>query len=249
MATSSPHLVIFLPGILMPAGLRYERLLETLGGGVRAIVKELEVYRGPSVPPTGYRFETEIEGIVHAADEAGFDRFNLYGHSGGGACGLAFVARHPDRVLTLALDEPATDFSPEDLARTRDVYFPLLELPPDELLPAFARTLLAPGVEPPPTPPNVPPWMVDRPLGVVAFVRAMCGARVPFERFASFERPVSYSYGSLSDPAWELRGRRLAGAFPNFTVNRYEGLHHLNTSHIAAPERVAAALRALWGSA
>ncbi len=42
---------------------------------------------------------------------------------------------------------------------------------------------------------------------------------------------------------------RLAGLFEDFTVERYEGLHHLNTSHQAEPERVAAALKKLWATA
>jgi hypothetical protein len=41
---------------------------------------------------------------------------------------------------------------------------------------------------------------------------------------------------------------RLAGVFPDFRPELYEGLHHLNTSHAAAPGRVAAALRRLWGT-
>jgi len=32
------------------------------------------------------------------------------------------------------------------------------------------------------------------------------------------------------------------------TVELYEGLNHLNSSHAAEPERVAAALRRLWNS-
>jgi hypothetical protein len=39
----------------------------------------------------------------------------------------------------------------------------------------------------------------------------------------------------------ELAGEAL---FPDCTVERYEGCHHLNTSHQAEPERVAAALKA-----
>jgi pimeloyl-ACP methyl ester carboxylesterase len=35
---------------------------------------------------------TEVDGIDRAADDEGFDRFHLYGHSGGGAMALAFVA-------------------------------------------------------------------------------------------------------------------------------------------------------------
>jgi pimeloyl-ACP methyl ester carboxylesterase len=250
MATSTAraHPVIFLPGILMPAALRYERLVAALGRDVRAVVKDLEIYLGPSVPPPGYRLETEVEGIARAADEAGFDRFHIYGHSAGGACALAFVAEHPERVLTLALDEPATDFSLEDLDEIREVHLPLLELPHDELMPAFTRTLLPKGVEPPPPSQDPPPWLADRLPGVAAFIRAMCEAEVEFERFERFDRPVSYSYGSLSNPTWERKAKRLAGVFPNITLERYEGLSHLNTSHVAEPERVATALRALWTS-
>ena len=39
---------------------------------------------------------------------------------------------------------------------------------------------------------------------------------------------------------------RLAGLFPDFTGEVFEGLHHLNTSHQAEPDRVAATLRAFW---
>lgn len=41
--------VIFLPGILMPAALRYERLLAALGADVRPVLKELEVYLLPDL--------------------------------------------------------------------------------------------------------------------------------------------------------------------------------------------------------
>lgn len=58
----------------------------------------------------------EIAGVDGAADGTGFDRFHLYGHSGGGAVVLAFAAAHPDRELSLAVDEPAYDFTEEALA-------------------------------------------------------------------------------------------------------------------------------------
>jgi len=240
--------VIFLPGILMPAALRYEPLLQVLGDDVDAVTKDLEVYRGPSVPPPGYSLDMELDGIARTADERGFGRFHLYGHSGGGACALAFTSVHPERVLTLALDEPATDFSPEDLQGIRDVFLPMLELPPDDLGRAFVRTMLREGATPPPRPEGPPPpWMADRPAGVAAFVRALSEADVPVDRLRTFDRPVYYSYGSLSDETWERKAKRLTGVFPNFMVELYEGLSHMNTSHVAEPERVAAALRRLWG--
>jgi hypothetical protein len=39
---------------------------------------------------------------------------------------------------------------------------------------------------------------------------------------------------------------RLADLFPDFRGELFEGLHHLNTSHQAAPARTATLLRELW---
>jgi hypothetical protein len=39
---------------------------------------------------------------------------------------------------------------------------------------------------------------------------------------------------------------RLATMFSDFTAERFNGLHHLNTSHQAEPDRVAQLLRHLW---
>jgi pimeloyl-ACP methyl ester carboxylesterase len=240
--------VIFLPGILMPAALRYERLLAALGEDVDPVVKELEVYRGPSTPPPGYSLEVELAGIGRVADEAGLERFHLYGHSGGGACALAFTASQPDRVLTLAVDEPAIDFGPEDLQDIKDVFLPMLELPPEQQMAAFVREQMRAGVDPPPRPGGPPPsWMSTRADGVAAMLRAFADSAVPMERLREFERPVYYTYGNLSNETWERRGERLSRLLPNITVEMYEGRSHMDTSHMAEPERVADALRRLWG--
>src|SRR5438093_7544718 len=82
--SGSVERVIFLPGIIMPCALRYAALLRELDGEVDAVAKDLEVYAGPTTPPPGYSIRTEVEGIGRAADAAGFERFHLYGHSGGG---------------------------------------------------------------------------------------------------------------------------------------------------------------------
>jgi pimeloyl-ACP methyl ester carboxylesterase len=251
MPTPTPGRVplVLLPGILLPAATRYGRLLEALGPDVLAVPKDLEIYGGAVVPPPGYGFATEVEGIARAADAAGFDRFHLFGHSAGGACALAFAAADPDRVLTLAIDEPATDFSPESLQDTRSSFLPFLDLPPDELLRTFARRQVGPGVELPPPPEPPPDWMAVRPAGIAAFVRAELEAEVDLDRLRDFDRPVLYSWGTLSHPSWEQMADRLAGWFPKITVERFDGFHHLNAAHVAEPERVAASLRALWASA
>jgi pimeloyl-ACP methyl ester carboxylesterase len=227
--------VIFLPGILMPAALRYERLLAALGEDVDPVVKELEVYRGPSTPPPGYSLEVELAGIGRTADEAGLERFHLYGHSGGGACALA-------------VDEPAIDFSTEDLQEIRDVFLPMLELSPEVQMGAFVKEQMLAGVDPPQRPDGPPPpWMSNRADGVAAMLRAFADSAVPIERLREFDRPAYYSYGTLSNISWERRADRLSTVLPNLTVERYEGRSHMDTSHMAEPDRVARALRRLWG--
>src|SRR5207248_2955579 len=88
--------VIFLPGVIMPCALRYAALLRELDNGVRAITKDLELYAGPGTPPQGYDITMELDGINETAEDAGWDRFHLYGHSGGGAVALGYVAALDD---------------------------------------------------------------------------------------------------------------------------------------------------------
>lgn len=233
----------------MPAAIRYAPLIAALGDAARAVTKELEVY-GAESPPAGYAIEHEVEGISRAADAAGCDRFHLYGHSAGGACALAYVAAHPERVLSLALDEPASDFSPEDQSVLRKDLAGIGELPAAERMPAFLRMNLAPGIDlPPPTAGPPPSWMASRPGGIEAFGGALLRYRLAPERLRGFGGPVYYSHGSLSHPRWAAMRERLAGVFPDFTSEVYEGVHHLETSHQREPARVASALRRLWSRA
>jgi pimeloyl-ACP methyl ester carboxylesterase len=241
--------VILLPGIVMPAALRYAPLIEELGASTRALTKELEVYAA-ATPPAGYAIEHEVDGISRAADAAGFDRFHLYGHSAGGTCALAYVATHPQRVLSLAIDEPASDFSPEARAALQKDLHGIAGLSAGEKLSTFLRLQLAPGVDPPSPPPGSPPvWMASRPAGIDAFAAALSRYQLPVERLRAFAQPVYYSHGSLSHPRWLAMRDRLAGIFPDFTSDLYEGLHHLETSHHREPARVASALRRLWSRA
>jgi pimeloyl-ACP methyl ester carboxylesterase len=241
--------VIFLPGILRPAALRFAPLLQELGDAVCALPQELALY-ATDTPPEGYAIECEVEAISRAADAAGFDRFHLYGHSAGGACALAYVATHPQRILSLALDEPASDFSAEARSVLRKDLDRIASLPAGEKLSAFLRTNLASGVEPPSPPVGSPPaWMANRPAGIDAFVEALLLYRLPPRRLRAFGRPVYYSYGSLSHPRWFAMRDRLDSIFPDFTSERYEGIHHLEPSHQREPARVATALQGLWSRA
>jgi pimeloyl-ACP methyl ester carboxylesterase len=237
----------------MPADLAYGALLEALGDDVQATAKDLEVYAGPE-PPPDYTLEYEIDGVLRAAEEAGFERFHLVGYSAGGASSLAFAATHPERLLSLALIEPAwlgnEGLSPEEEAVRRE-FDRIATLPPDQMMPAFVATQLAPGVEPPPSPPGPPPpWMATRPAGLRAFITAFGSSTLDLDRLRVFERPVYFALGGRSNPDYYGRmANRAREIFPDLTLDVFEQRHHFDPPHRIEPERTARALRAHWARA
>jgi hypothetical protein len=111
----------------------------------------------------------------------------------------------------------------------------------------FLKLQVAPGVAVAPLPRGVPPlWMAKRPAGVRAFIQALREHHIDADSYRAFDKPVYFSWGSLTHPRWTLMERRLSNLFPNFRSEEFDGLHHLNTSHTAEPKRVAARLRELW---
>jgi pimeloyl-ACP methyl ester carboxylesterase len=237
--------VLFLPGIIAPATVRYAALLPQLPE-VNACVTDLAIYAGDA-PPKDYSIDLEVANILANADRAGFSRFHLYAHSGGGACALAFAARYPERLLSLAIDEPASDLTAADHA---DPYWHEIaaarELPGPAATAEFIRLQLAPGVAfaPPPGPP--PPWMAKRPAAIRVISTELQRYEVDPDRFRALRAPVLYTFGSKSHPRWLAMRDRLKALLPDFRDELFEGLHHLNTSHQAEPVRTAALLREFW---
>src|SRR6266567_4544298 len=125
------HRVVLLPGGVLPAEPAYAALLQMLGERVDAVANDVEV-----------------EGIVREADAHGFDRFHLVGYSGGGASSLAFAAVHGERLLSLALLEPA--WAGNERTREEEALWQrfreLESLPDDRFMAGFMRLQLAPGV-------------------------------------------------------------------------------------------------------
>lgn len=233
----------------MPAEPAYAALLSALGEHVDAVAKDLEVYAGEE-PPSDFSLATEVEGIVREADSHHFDRFHLVGYSGGGASSLAFTALYGDRLLSLALLEPAwagnERTEEEDALMQR---FRVLEpLPPDEFMAGFLQLQLAPGVEPPPPPEgSPPPWMAKRPAGLRAFIKAFDKASLDLDALRAFDRPVYFALGGRSNPDYYGRmAERLGAIFPDFTVETFPERHHFDPPHRIEPERLATSLLALW---
>jgi pimeloyl-ACP methyl ester carboxylesterase len=238
-----------LPGSVLPAGPAYAALLEALGDRVDAVAKELEVY-ATDEPPPGYRLALERQGILREADAHRFDRFHLVGYSGGGAACLSFAAAHGDRLLSLALLEPAwagNQRTPAEEALHKR-FATLAQLPPDEQMTEFTRLQLAPGVEPPPRPEGPPPpWMAKRPAGIQAFLHAFETDELDLEALRRFDRPVYFALGGRSHPDYYAEmANRLADVFPDFTLETFAERHHFDPPHRIEPDKVARSLLALW---
>ncbi len=244
---------ILLPGAVMPADLAYGSVIQALGDDVDAVAKDLEVYAGPE-PPEGYTLDNEIDGVLRAADGAGFDRFHLVGYSGGGASSLAFAAKNPERLLSLALLEPAwmgsDELSPDEQEVWQE-FDRIASLPPAERMSAFMKMQVAEGVDlPSPPPGQPPPWMAKRPAGINAFLRAFSSTTIDLDALRAFEPPVYFALGDRSNPRYFARMAERADAiFPNFTLEVFDERHHFDPPHRIEPKRMAKALRAHWARA
>ena len=248
------HRAILLPGAVLPARLAYPALIEALGPDVDAIAKDLELYAADA-PPPGYGLEHEVEGVLREADARGWRTFHLVGYSAGGASALAFAARHPDRLSSLALLEPAWagrwDRSPAEAALWREADR-LADLPSaEEYMASFVRLNLAPGVEPSPPPPGVElPSPESRHAGISALTRSFKTYDLDRDALASFGRPVYYALGARSnqDQYGEI-AKRLSSVFGDFELEVFDDRHHFDPPHRIEPERLARSLRALWARA
>jgi pimeloyl-ACP methyl ester carboxylesterase len=233
----------------MPAEPAYSKLLGVLGNRVDALAKDLEVYAGDQ-PPPDYSLATEVHGVLREADARGFDRFHLVGYSGGGASSLAFTALQGERLLSLALLEPA--WAGNERTPAEEALWPrfqeLKPLPPEEFMAGFTRLQLAPGVEPPPRPDGPPPpWMPKRPAGLHALIVAFDDGELDLEALRAFDRPVYFALGGLSNRDYYARmAERLAAIFPDFTLETFPERHHFDPPHRIEPERLSSSLLALW---
>ncbi|WP_028266314.1 alpha/beta fold hydrolase [Arthrobacter sp. MA-N2] len=245
-----PIRVVLLPGSVLPAQPAFGALVEALGPDVDAVAKDLELYDGDE-PPQDWSLDTEIEGVLREAGARGWETFHLLGYSGGGAAALAFAAKHPGRLLSLALLEPAWagswDWSPAHTRLWRE-YESLEALPPEQFMAGFMRLGVKPDVVlPPPPEGGPPPWMAKRPAGIRAFLRDFRTYDLDRSRLVAFTRPVFFVLGGLSNPDdYGEVAERLSTVFPDFRLAVFPERHHFDPPHRIEPDRLAALLREHW---
>jgi len=220
--------VIALPGGIMPAALRYAPLAAALGRKVDFHPKDLEIYSGEE-PPSDYMIEAEVEAVARFADSLGLSRYNLLDNSGGGFVSLAFAGTHPERIISLALFEPASvpgKLTAEEAELYRRLRTSLSGLSGPDFMRTFMHLQLRPGVElsPPGGPP--PPWMGNRPAGLAALMAAFGAYAFDRDRLRRCDFPVFLAYGDLTGEHEAVRAGVLARLLPDLHVRRFAGIHH-----------------------
>ena len=244
--------VVCVPGSVAPAAMRYKPLLEAVGDRADFHLKDLEVYREPR-PPADYSIEQEVEALERFAKGTGLERFHLVAYSGGGFVALAYSAAHPERVMSLAMFEPAR--IPGALSEPEEAFFSELTrkldgLRGDEYMATFVREQVRPGaVLPPPPAGPVSPEMQKRPAGIAALIAAFDVYQFDRESLRQAPYPVFYGYGDFSHPEQALKAGILAQLFAEIRVQRFAGVHHfVPPDQIYTPAHVRALLD-LWRGA
>lgn len=244
--------VVCVPGSVAPAAQRYAPLIAAVGDAAELHLKDLEVYREAS-PPAGYSITDELDAIDRFADSERLDRFHLVAYSGGGFIALAYAATRPQRVISLAVFEPAQ--IPGRLGAEEEAFFDVLRHKLDGLegpafMATFIREQVKPGAVVPPPPQGPPsPEMQKRPAGIAAMIGAF-GA-FAFDRgvLATLPFPVYYGYGDLSHPEQALKAGILARLVPDIHVRCFHGVHHfVPPDQIYTPEHTAELVE-LWRKA
>ena len=244
--------VIALPGAVAPGEVRYRTVVEALGSHARVHPKELELYAGES-PPAGYSIDQEVQAVAAFADSLGLARFHLLAYSGGGFIALAFAGAHPERLLSLALFEPASIPGPltaEERVSFERMTARLRGLSGAEYMREFNAAHLRPGVPLPPPPHDPPPpWMAKRPAGISALMRAFDSYRFDRDSLRGGGFPVFLGHGDLSDEQQEIKVGVLSRLFDDIHVLRLRGVHHFVPPEQLYGAAHLAALRGLWSRA
>src|SRR5439155_20089665 len=103
----------------------------------------------------------------------------------------------PERVLSLAVDEPAYDFL--DSTESRGYWSEIDaagQLPAADRMPAFLKLQLGPGVALPPAPAGTPPpWMTSPPAGGRALTTALNHHHVDARSHRPYAAPDYFIHG------------------------------------------------------
>jgi pimeloyl-ACP methyl ester carboxylesterase len=195
-----------------------------------------------------YDMDVEVAAVQALVDAAAVDRFHLFGFSAGGSVALATALAMPDRVLSVAVLEPASigddAWNPAEAAWQAELSR-IRTLPADSCMPDFRRLLMRPGLEPPPSRRSSGAWtsqaekledMLERP----GFASS---------DLAAFRGPALIVIGGQSNPRWSLLADHLVDVMPDARVAVFPTLSHFTPPYREQPEAFEQLLLPFWTQA
>jgi pimeloyl-ACP methyl ester carboxylesterase len=194
--------------------------------------------------PAGYGIDTELT----ALDALVGVRAHLFGYSAGASVVLAYAAANPARIASLTLAEPPWIGAPDGTEFQAGMDTVMLHTPVERRWMALHELLTRPGADVPPPPAQPPPWAAGRVDRGQLVWRALRARPIDPQRLASIEAPVYLPVAADSHPWFTCAANRLAAQLAGATVEIYPG-NHVRPPHVSEPDRVLAALRALWAAA
>ena len=241
--------VVLVGGAGPPAPLEFASLIAALDPTRPVVPVDMVAFHGWQ-PVPDFSMATETTALLRSMDEAGTARGHMVGYSGGAAVVLAVACAYPECVASLTLEEVAWIGSDGATALETSFWSDLavaMALPSYEALLRFRDLMVRPearGSLPPVT--KDAPWIDSMVDGVRASMGAFAGAEVDWATLQGADFPIYAAVGSLSNPVFELRSRRLAERVPRATVEVFQGMHHVAPPHRRAPEEWAGTLEAMW---
>jgi pimeloyl-ACP methyl ester carboxylesterase len=247
----------FLPIFLIggagpPAPREFASLIAALEPSRPIVPLDMVVFHG-GPPAPDFTMTTETDAVLRAMGEARAERGHMLGYSGGAAVALAFACAYPDRVASLTLEELAW-VGAEGATPSEERFWAELTaamaLGPYDALIGFRDLMVLPEVRA-----SLPlvgaeaPWIGSLVDGVRASIGAFARAEVDWAALQESPFPIYAVVGSLSNPVFELRSRRLAERVGRTTVKVFAGLHHVVPPHRAATDELASELEDMWRKA
>ena len=195
-----------------------------------------------------YDMGVEVDAVRALAERAGARGFHLFGFSAGGTVALAAALAMPDRVLSVAVLEPAVigedAWHPAEAAWQAEMRR-IRALPADARMDPFRRLVMRPGLEPPPSRRHNATWtsqdeMLEDMIEHPGFVSS---------DLAAFPGPALIVIGGESNPRWSVMARRLVDVMPDASAEEFPGLSHFTPPYREQPEAFEQLMLGFWEQA
>ena len=113
LGADSSKKIVFVHG-LMAFGGNFRKIANQFENEYQCLIYDQRGHGRSFKPDTGYAPEDFAEDLNKITDELGWRQFHLVGHSMGGRNAIVFANLHPQKVLTLTIEDMGPDADPEN---------------------------------------------------------------------------------------------------------------------------------------